>query len=53
MALDRLRVFVFRAISRAGQQATTGLEEDDVQSYRMLFATSVEDEPTLMAYRRE
>ena len=42
-----------RAISRVGQQATTGLEEDDVQSYRMLFATSVEDEPTLMAYRRE
>ena len=42
-----------RAISGAGQQATTGLEEDDVQSYRMLFATSVEDEPTLMAYRRE
>src|SRR5438270_169995 len=42
-----------RAISRAGQQATTGLEEDDVQSYRLLFATSVEDEPTLMAYRRE
>ena len=42
-----------RAISRAGQQATTGLEEDDVQSYRMLFATSVEDGPTLMAYRRE
>jgi len=42
-----------RAISRASQQATTGLEEDDVQSYRMLFATSVEDEPTLMAYRRE
>ena len=29
------------------------MEEDDVQSYRTLFATSVEDEPTLMAYRRE
>ena len=42
-----------RAISGAGQQATTAMEEDDVQSYRTLFATSVEDEPTLMAYRRE
>jgi len=40
-----------RAISRAGQQATTGLEEDDVQSYRTLFATSVEDEPTRMGRR--
>ena len=42
-----------RAISGAGQQATTAMEEDDVQSYRTLFATSVEDEHTLMAYRRE
>jgi len=40
-----------RAISGAGQQATTGLEEDDVQSYRTLFATSVEDEPTRMGRR--
>jgi 7,8-dihydropterin-6-yl-methyl-4-(beta-D-ribofuranosyl)aminobenzene 5'-phosphate synthase len=32
-----------RAISGAVQQATAAMEEDDVQSYRTLFATSVEE----------
>jgi len=42
-----------RAISEAGQQATTVMDEDDLRSYRTLLAKSDDDEHTLIAHHRE
>ena len=39
-----------RAISGAGQQATTVMDEDDLGSYRTLLAKSDDDEHTLIAH---